>query len=471
MKADKRFYFILTACFSFLFAILTAIVSDHFFFWDTIVQASRSANWFYENHFSSILIPNSFDAGHPPLFGIYLAFVWSIFGKTLSVSHWAMFPFIAGIIYQTIKLIGRFTDKKNIIIILILVLADATFLSQSILVSPDIVILFTFLWALNSILEKRKFVLVIALILQSLCNTRGIILSFCLFTIDIFVIKKLFSFRRLIKRIPLYLPAAILVIAYYTYHYIEKGWIISYAGSEYEGGRKMVDLWGVMKNIFVFSWRWGDFGRVFLWIAFLILSLRYFKRKNLFEKKQFILVNSLLLFITITFFSFVFLSNSIGHRYFLPGYFLFSILLSVWIFHIAQNTIYKYVLMSVLILGCISGNFWRYPEGIAMGWDSTLGHYPYYSLRDDVLNYLDRNKISYEKVGSDFPAIDPLSMTDLNNDQRRFSAKNFRDNDYILYSNVFNDFSNTEIDTLKQYWKVEKSFKKGIIEVILYKKP
>ncbi|MEA1897674.1 MAG: hypothetical protein U9N53_08430, partial [Bacteroidota bacterium] len=115
--------------------LLTYFVSEHIFFWDTVQLASRHAHFYFENNFNELFLPDEIDSGHIPSFGIYLALAWKLFGKSLFVSHFAMLPFLYGIILQAWLLIKKYFPPQLSLPVLILLLADPTLLSQSILVS------------------------------------------------------------------------------------------------------------------------------------------------------------------------------------------------------------------------------------------------------------------------------------------------------------------------------------------------
>jgi hypothetical protein len=125
----------------------------------------------------------------------------------------------------------------------------------------------------------------------------------------------------------------------------------------------------------------------------------------------------------------------------------------------------------LVMIGMISGNLWVYPKQISQGWDATLGHLPYYSLRDQMINYLDRQHISLSKVGTAFPNIGPLKYYNPSNNQDGFKNYNLDQDNYIFYSNIFNDFSDKELNRLASFeWIVEKRFYFYPVEIILYKK-
>ena len=85
--------------------IVTWLVADHSFFWDTVQLASKHAHWYYENNFHYLFLPETINSGHPPLFGMYLAVCWQLLGKSLIVSHFSMLPFLLAIIVLLLSLI------------------------------------------------------------------------------------------------------------------------------------------------------------------------------------------------------------------------------------------------------------------------------------------------------------------------------------------------------------------------------
>ena len=64
----KLSYFIILF-FLILFTILTYLVSDHIFFWDTVQLGAKHGLHFYDTNFSEILLPDVIDSGHVPVFG------------------------------------------------------------------------------------------------------------------------------------------------------------------------------------------------------------------------------------------------------------------------------------------------------------------------------------------------------------------------------------------------------------------
>ena len=107
---------------------------------------------------------------------------------------------------------------------------------------------------------------------------------------------------------------------------------------------------------------------------------------------------------------------------------------------------------------------------MATGWDSTLAHLPYYTLRKEMNSLIDENHLDITTIGTAFPNCNALETVDLSNDNRHFAKKDFTQNKYIFYSNVMNDFSAEELKILQNTWKKRFILQKGQVDVILYEK-
>jgi hypothetical protein len=164
--------------------------------------------------------------------------------------------------------------------------------------------------------------------------------------------------------------------------------------------------------------------------------------------------------------------NLSGHRYLIPVFFLGTLTV---LYHLLNRfkTKGKALFAGILALAMLSGNFWVYPDRISKGWDAMLAYLPYQHLRKDMIQYIDQQQINFTEVGTDFPNNIPLKFIDLNDDARSFGSKekkmeNFR---YVFYSNVFNGFSDAELNLLHSEWKVIKALHRGQVKVILYENP
>jgi hypothetical protein len=118
-----------------------------------------------------------------------------------------------------------------------------------------------------------------------------------------------------------------------------------------------------------------------------------------------------------------------------------------------------------------SGWFWVYPGKIAQGWDATPAHWPYYSVRNEMVKFIESENIPVSNVGSFFPNIDSFRLTDLSNKGSSFKDDEDLSCEYILFSNVFNQKDNV-IDELflTGNWVEIKSISRRNVRMILFKR-
>lgn len=452
--------------------ILIATNIQNGFFWDTVQLGSKHANFYFTTNFNSLLLPEVIDSGHIPTFGMYIALIWELFGRNLIASHLAMLPFVIGIIWQLNILIKMFFKTNRGGVILLLILLDPTLLSQITLISPDVPLVFFFLLGLNSVLKNHKITLLFSVLFLFLVSMRGMMVAFCLLIIDVFLnINFNNSFKHifysLVRRSAIYLPSLLLFILFSVYHYIEKGWIGFHKDSPWADSFAPVDFKGFIYNVGILGWRLLDFGRVGIWFVFILLFLEY--RKEIFEDKQ----TRLLLFIFICLIvilpaNMLWAKNLLGHRYLLPIFLCLSLLTAKILFSINTNIKLRRILVSIWLLVIVSGNFWVYPDKISQGWDATLAHLPYYSLRKQAIQYLDDQKIEINEVQTFFPDSNIMDDIDLNGDFRKF--KKFEgDNGYVLYSNIHN-VSDEIYNTLMAEYDLVKEFKSNSVFFRIYNK-
>jgi hypothetical protein len=426
----------------FLIAIgLIFFNANNAFFWDTVQLASAHANYYYTTHFSHLLVPADIDSGHIPTFGIYLAMVWELFGRSLPSSHLSMLPFAVGIVWQLYQLCARLISPQYVGIAMLMVLIDPSLLSQMTLVSPDVALLFFFLLGINAVLKDKKWLLSLCIVLLFLTSMRGMMVSICVLSLDLYCHidfrKKIIKITTaLLKRSIIYWPAMSIFMLFSVYHYMETGWIGYHKDSPWAACFIAVDAKGFLFNIGLLIWRIIDFGRIGIWLVFLVLFVIY--KKQLFTGRQ----NRLLMFFSILILlllpaNMLWAQNLLAHRYLIPIYIVISLSCAALLFSDIVSTKLKYILSAIWFVSLISGNFWIYPPKISEGWDSTLAHHPYYALRTEAISYLDNQKIDFNKVQSFFPNTATLDRIDLNDDHRNLDTFDGT-GDYIFYSNIYN---------------------------------
>ncbi len=462
---------------------LTWQVRLNFFFWDTIQLGSKHAHFFYETHFSSLLLPDNIDSGHPPFFGIYLAFMWQLFGKTLIVSHLSMLPFLWGITWQALKLGEKALGEWQAVLFILILKVNPIMAGQSVMMSPDVVLVFFFLLAFNAVLNNNKKILTVAILGLSMISMRGMMTAAIFFIFEIiktFQILDIYKssiaftisniYKLFFKTILPYLLGGLSALSFLMYHYFEKGWIGYHAGSEWADAFQVVDFQGFIKNMIVYIWRLVDAGHLFL-MPIIFYGFYKMKTDSAFKNTRtlFILLFIALIVLTPTL---VIYKGLLQHRYLLPIYLIIN-LLCLKIISDLKNGKLQNGLYALVFVGLLSGHFWVYPQPIATSWDTTLAQLPYYRLRNEMTQYIDNQHFKYEDIGTAYPNLASFKFIDLKEpvgNQGAFSPVDFNKNKYIFYSNVMNDFNKKELDELSENWKPLKILRGGQVIVVLYER-
>lgn len=458
------------------------------FFWDTVQLASKHAHFFLENGLHWRPLPQEIDSGHPPVFGWYLAHIWHFFGKTLPASHWAMLPFLLLNIWLLYRLGLRLGGEKWAFWLLPLALLDPVMASQSTLVSPDVVLACGFLFAVEGILGKNKFFVMAGVLMLCAISVRGMMTAaalalwvgleglqssgfqgFRFADFKSFVARFLgFSFKNAVP----FLPGAAFAAWFLWWHKEATGWVGLHPNSPWMPTFEPAKGWELLRNAGIIGWRWLDFGRVFEWLALLWLVWKNWpftqgRSASGSSSQMFLLLICLVIFLSP---STLLFKNVSAHRYFLPGFLALHFLV-FQMFAQRKPEIGNWKLSaSALIALFVLGNFWVYPRGMAMGWDSTLGHLPYHQLRAEAVAFLEKENIDFQTVGSAFPNLNTGEHLMLDGDRRRFAEKDFSKNQYIFASNIFNDLSETDYDVLRRDWVLTKKWQQANIWIEIYQR-
>jgi len=355
---------------------------------------------------------------------------------------------------------------------------DPVFAGQSVLVSPDLAVMCFFLMGLYAVLHQKKILLGLAAIGLAAMSMRGmmIVLSLYFFSLLTSIVAKEFEPKMDLKKWFLFLwnqalpfvPSGLLSLAFLAAHYQHAGWIGYHADSPWATAFEKVDFMGFVKNCAVYVWRILDFGRLFL-LGFGAYAFYYFWQQtslNKFPRKFSLLVALLVATLLCLSPSVLIHKGLLLHRYLLPV--LFSLnLLTVYLI-LNADLKYKHALLGLAFIGLATGNFWVYPKEIAQGWDATLAHVPYYDLRKEMIDFIEAEGMNKREIGSAFPNISGTRYTDLAEVDENFVKFDLEENDYILYSNVMNDFSDAELLEMDENWAVIKEIRSGGVCFILY---
>jgi hypothetical protein len=107
-----------------------------------------------------------------------------------------------------------------------------------------------------------------------------------------------------------------------------------------------------------------------------------------------------------------------------------------------------------------------YPKNISQGWNATLGHLPYHSLRLEAIHYLNDSNINIQEVASFFPNYNVLDYIDFNGDKRSFAKFN-TNKKYVFYASVYN-LTDEEQKSLANHYSVLKQFHKFNTTINIY---
>lgn len=465
------------------YLLLFAFTRSNALFYDTTQFAGEVPNWYYFNDFRYFLLPDHCDSGHPPGFGLYLALMWTMFGRTLEVSHAAMLPFLCLNVYQTVRMsILLFPgQRRNAWGLSILLLAQTPLLAQSTLVSPDIIVYGAGIWMLNAIWKRRPVSLAFAVLLVALVSIRGMSVAVCMFLIKWWYDHAKDGRPVLqtgLKALIPFLPGGITGLLYLAYHYIHKGWITPTPDTPWGYAFERVGGIQLLKHQAVLLWRILDIGNILsVWVAVLLIVLYLFKRKLLVVGEgQGLKLRSMLLLLLVLFictaWPLTLYQGLLTQRYLL---FFTTILITVGYCLLVRWRIRetgKLALWTAMLAMQLSGSYWIYPSTLSLSWDCTLAHLPYYDLRREFLQYMEQEGIDRSAVVTEFPMQKPGTVIDYTSDTLRYTPLNETDPEKVTllwYSNVCNGLLKKK-DYFEANFTKLKYEKRGRVEMILYRR-
>lgn len=419
-----------------LYICLWASSVNDFFFWDTIQLGSKQAHFFYEASEFSLLLPNEIDSGHFPLFGLYLSVWWDIFGKTLFVSHLAMLPWVLWIIYVIFRLTTIYCSENYRYLMLFIVCLEPTLLAQITLISPDVILVASFLsvwlyYQKNNLVLLSVFVLVLSLI-----SLRGFMVAGALFASAGLIWFQDKKNKISFQMIPAFLPGMIAVLLFLGYHYQKSAWIGFHADSPWSPSFTKVSFSGIVYNSGLFVWRMLDFGRVGIFI--LLIYILQKEKRSFGLTTNFMFVSGMLTTLVLAGVTIGFQSLT-AHRYYMPLYLIFLIASLHLLYQSGLTSVLKKRISLGLALCLITGHFWVYPDGVSKGWDSSLAFRPVFSLYRDAEKFLVNNDIQKKDVATFFPFLAEEKYIQLNESRDTFQQYGSQKPTYLLLSNIHND--------------------------------
>lgn len=433
--------------------LFIALFRNDPFFWDTVQLGSKHAHWYFDHSFKYLFLPEELDSGHIPFFGFYLGTLWSIFGKSLWVSHFAMLPFIFLIIKYSLSITRILGVEKRAALPALLILSDPTLVAQASLISPDILLIAFFLMGISFILENRKWPLLFVFIGLVLVSNRGVVSIITLNIIYVIYnhLKRSYKLPHLLLQCTLLVVPAVLVFSlYHIAHYHFSGWTFYHNESPWSPSFEKVNLQTSIYNFGLMVWRYIDFGRITLIIVcttLVICNIEKIKSSPPLPA----LLSGFVVFVILSSIITLPYAHLTGHRYYLPGFLLIAMLCASLLFsqkNISTKT--KGAIYAAIILSNCLGHFLVYPDKIAQGWDASLSYRTHLHQKELIMEYIHTNDIQIEQVGSSFPNLSLDKFYNLSESHQSFALKDFRGTqEYIYYTNVCNDFSDQELEKLK----------------------
>ncbi len=456
----KNQLLLFVACLGFV-----CINHNHFFIFDNIVQIAIPANFYYDNNFTPYFLPNNLATGHPTFVAYYVALIWKVFGRSLWITHLAFLPFVYGFCYQLLHFIKKLgLGKLYTGIIFITVLFDVTLLCQLSIITFDVVQLFFFLWCINSIINHKKWFLAIAFTCLILTSMRGTICAGGVLLFDI-----LYHFTSLnkpnLKRYLFYLPGILCAFTFYLCFYLDKHWIVhNTVSNNWANAGEIASPKKFATNIASFAWQLINYGRLATYIVFVYVLYKMVKTKTWFSK-PFKTIALVAFAQFLVFFPLVIYKSLLAPKYLLPIIIFVTIATLYWIFTHAKQP----KLLYVFVLICTLAGYVNPSKH--QSWDATPAHWPYYSLRNLMMVYIVEKQIPFNSIGSFFPNLQSIKNTDLANKDLRFVEVDSLKNQYIFYSNMYNEappYQHLLFNSGK--WIIEKELNSGRVQVILFRK-
>jgi len=461
--------FTLSALFYLLLFFLSAQLP---LFHDNILFSSKIPDHFFQNGFFAFPLPANIDTGYGPVWSWYISAGWHFFGKSLWVNHLLCLPVLIAAAWFYLKIAIYFLTPQYLWVALVLLFLEPTYLAQSTMASLDVFVVMAFLGGLYSIIHNKKYLLILLCIMLAMLSVRGAILVFVLF-INQFIFNYYQHQKIHLKLILPYLIPAAFFMFWLLLHFQQTGFFLVREGSSWAEHHHLANFKQLLNNFKYTVWIFLDFGRLFLQIPFfLIWFILIWKRKTIKPNAKVLLWWCFWPAILLTVVLCV-RTNPILHRYFIVCFLLISITAVYFLSNYLKKKHFNFLLV-IVFAGLISGHFWIYPDRLAQGWDASLAHLPYYKLRSKMIAHLTKKNIDYSKVTASFPMYNSTYYTDFTDNKNKYLVlhkSKLLESEYVIYSNVCNDFSVEDINLLRsKKFVLQKALEAKGVKMELYKR-
>lgn len=367
------------------------------FFWDS-ANYCHQANWMLEHH--QLSIPQELNNGHGLVWPVLIA----ISLKLSSFSLWGPFVLSLFCFFWTVYLFSLISNVNSPILLLIIVSAPG-WIVQTLINSPDVLILLAVLGLINSIRKQSKLNFLLFSILLGICHQRGLIIY------STFIIVLAIKHREYLKYSAVAISA---ILSYWLILYLYNGWFV--VNPEIESYRTIrIPNLSVITGCIISLVECGGL----IIIASLLIVAN--KKHNFLSLLS---IGIITIFLLLSFF----LSNVFSARYYWIAYIIAFL-------YIIPN--FSTIRITILSIALLSLNLFLIPLPYANDWDiSYKGLFASAEMKR-VNNWISASEIKPELVSTAYPFTIDSRYSALG---KAFKLSDYskRNSAFILFSNICN---------------------------------
>ena len=434
------------------FLVLLYVFGQDPFFGDSITSTSRLATNIYEN--GTIFYAFGSDPGHPPLYSLFMALSWKLFGKSLLVSHIYGMLCCVFLLMGFRKLCSLYLNSTYTNYATLLVMAHPTFITQNAMMLNTAMLMGLFLFGVYYLLSNKALLFVLVTSIMMLTHLQGAYFLAAFAVGDFYLHWKKLEWKQFfVTRFFVYAIPFSVFMLWMIVHYKHAGWWIK--SPDFTDTAETNSIGQIVKGLVYCIWRFIDYGMI---IPIVLYAYFQWKRKSATLNTQvfwvLVIVTSIILSIT--------LKNTIAHRYFLG--------LECWFLILFMNVLptsslpQRIIYITTFLFLCI-GSFIYYPgKTIA---DANIQYRGYFEIDQYAMKSYDDTSKVYSKA----PIANPSKFIDLGSDNVAILriGENLDSLPIVISSNICAEFTHEEQETLSHWYG--RSFEHGAVYMNYYLNP
>ncbi len=414
------------------------------FFWDAPLSSAHAQHWLADGP-GYLILPATMDAGHPPLWGLWLAGFWRVFGTSLASAHLAVLPFLLLGGWGWWRISQIYVSSKLMWASVVFYALFPPLLAQStgLGIDPALAGLAIALWAACAWNQKLwAMVLAAALVLM---NQRAALLLPMMFMLG--------PSGRFAGGAGILMAAA-----WYGWHSLQTGWVLSHPASAWQGHRGLSE-WSEIPQRIIAT------GYYMIWMAGApaAIIMVYWRRLRTLPRA---FLGGVAALLVTHIGAMLLLSNPISPRYLIvPG-------LAITIAALAVLKAGKpaALALALILAGAVVPHIIFFNPPTANAWDCTLAHLPYFEAEELMNEKLKDAGITPAEISARFPMRAPRRLTHLQKDSTELDFATLNGSTFVLYSNLSNDYSRDDLRAISRMNRV-LTVKRYPFEISLMKKP